>query len=107
MAAGFSAMTAALDAAVMGSLSDGLGEHLSASGQVLASGLELILDRNVERFGIDSVTGAMERAVTITVRKVLLQQLDRKGAFQLDGKLWHIDAIASDDGHLISFYVVP
>ncbi|MNQ49487.1 hypothetical protein D3C85_634000 [compost metagenome] len=107
MAASFSAMTAALDAAVMGSLNDGQGDYLSAAGAVLASGLELILDRDVERFNIDSVSGAMERAVTITVRKALLQPLDRNGAFVLDGKTWHIDKIASDDGHLISFYVVP
>lgn len=109
MARGFDAMTAALDAAVMGSLNDGHGQHLSASGQVLASGLELILDRNVERFDIDSVSGAMERAVTITVRKALLQPLDRNGAFLIDGKLWHIahKGIAADDGHLITFYVVP
>lgn len=107
MAAGFAAMTAALDAAVMATLNDGQGDHLSAAGVVLASGLELILDRNVERFDIDSVSGAMERAVTITARKALLQPLDRKGAFLLDGQLWHIDRIASDDGHLITFFVVP
>lgn len=109
MAASFAAMTAALDAAVMGSLNDGFGDYLSASGQVLASGLELILERDVERFDIDSVTGAMERSVTITVRKALLQPLDRNGAFLLDGKLWHIarKGIASDDDHLITFFVVP
>lgn len=107
MARGFDAMTAALDAAVMGSLNDGHGQHLSASGQVLASGLELILDRNVERFDLDSVGGATDRAVTITVRKALLQPLDRRGTFDLDGQRWHIDGIAADDGHLITFYVVP
>lgn len=107
MAASFAAMTGALDAAVMGSLNDGLGDHLSAAGVVLASGLELILDRNVDRFNIDSVSGAMERAVTITVRKALLLQLDRQGAFLLDGQTWHIDGIAADDGHLITFFVVP
>ncbi|WP_460431463.1 hypothetical protein [Azotobacter salinestris] len=91
----------------MASLNDGQGDYLSAAGTVLAAGLELILDRDVERFAIDSVSGAMERAATITARKALLQPLDRRGAFLLDGQLWHIDAIASDDGHLISFFVVP
>lgn len=66
-----------------------------------------MLDRNVERFQIDSVSGAMERATTLTVCKALLQPFDRKGAFVLDGQTWHIDGIASDDGHLIAFYVVP
>ncbi|MOA54074.1 hypothetical protein D3C78_1776360 [compost metagenome] len=91
----------------MSSLNDGQGDHLSAAGVVLASGLELMLDRNVERFDIDSVSGAMERAVTITARKALLQPFDRSGAFLLDGKTWHIDKIASDDDHLITFFVVP
>ncbi|MOA49807.1 hypothetical protein D3C78_1727350 [compost metagenome] len=51
----------------------------------------------------------MERATTITVRKALLQPLDRNGAFLIDGKLWHIarKGIASDDDHLITFFVVP
>lgn len=105
--AGFGALVDDMDASIMATLNDGTGDHLSASGQVLVPGLELILDRNVERFDIDSVSGAMERAVTITVRKALLQPLDRKGAFLLDGQLWHIDRIASDDGHLITFFVVP
>lgn len=96
-----------IDAAVMAALNDGQGDHLSVAGAVLVSGLELILDRNVERFEINSVSGAMERAVTITARKALLPQLDRRGAFLLDGQLWHIDGIASDDGHLITFFVVP
>lgn len=105
MTAPFGSLIAALDAAVMGSLSDGQGDYLSAAGVVLASGLELILDRDVERF--DLATGALDRSVTLTVRKHLLQPLDRQGAFRLDGKTWHIDGIAADDGHLITFYVVP
>ncbi|TBW12656.1 hypothetical protein E0E50_03150 [Azotobacter chroococcum subsp. isscasi] len=105
MTAAFGSLTAALDAAVMSSLNDGTGDHLSAAGAVLASGLELILDRDVER--LDLASGALDRSVTITVQKHLLQPLDRKGAFLLDGKTWHIDGIASDDGHLITFYVVP
>ena len=32
---------------------------------------------------------------------------DRQGAFVMDGRTWHIDGIAEDDGHLITFYVVP
>ncbi|MFD1691248.1 hypothetical protein ACFSHR_05795 [Azotobacter chroococcum] len=60
MTAPFGSLTAALDAAVMGSLSDGQGDYLSASGVVLASGLELILDRDVER--LDLASGASTAA---------------------------------------------
>ena len=110
--AGFGACIAALDAAVMASLGDGLADYLNASGAVLAGGIGVILDKDVER--LDIVSGMVDRSVTITVRRHLLQPLDRQGAFRLDpaewgadGKTWHIDGIAEDDGHLITFYVVP
>ncbi|TBW07908.1 hypothetical protein E0E52_10610 [Azotobacter chroococcum] len=96
-----------MDAALLAQLGDGQGDYLSLSGQgaVLATGLDLELTRDVER--LDLASGALDRSVTLTVQKHRLQPLDRKGAFLLDGKTWHIDGIASDDGHLITFYVVP
>lgn len=103
--AGFGNALASMDAAIMASLNDGAADYLSAAGAVLASGVEVILDRDVER--LDTVSGMLDRAVTITLRKSLLQPFDRKGAFRLDGKSWHIDGIAADDGHLITFFVVP
>ena len=110
--AGFGACIAALDAAVMAALGDGIADYLNASGAVLAGGIEVILDKDVER--VDIVSGMVDRSVTITVRRHLLQPLDRQGAFRLDpaewgadGKTWHIDGIAEDDGHLITFYVKP
>lgn len=110
--AGFGKALARMDAAIMASLNDGSADYLSAAGAVLASGLEVILDKDVERMAL--ISGMVDRAVTITVRRHLLQPLDRKGAFRLapedwgaDGKTWHIDGIAEDDGHLITFYVKP
>lgn len=110
--AGFADLVADMDAMIMSSLNDGVGDYLNAAGAVLASGIEVILDKEVDR--MDVVSGMVDRAVTITVRRQLLQPLDRKGAFRLDpaqwsadGKTWHIDGIAADDGHLITFYVVP
>lgn len=101
----FSALTDAMDAMVMASLNDGTATYLNAAGAVLVSGVEVILDRDVER--LDVVSGMLDRAVTITVRKGLLQPFDRKGAFRHDGKTWHIDGIAVDDGHWLTLYVVP
>lgn len=110
--AGFADLIDDMDAAIMASLNDGSGDYLNASGAVLAAGVEVIFDKDVER--MDVVSGLVDRAVTITVRRHLLQPLDRAGAFRLapedwgaDGKTWHIDGIADDDGHLITFYVVP
>lgn len=108
--AGFGNALASMDAAIMASLNDGFADYLNASGAVLAGGLEVILDKDVER--MDLASGMVDRAVTITVQRHLLQPLDRKGAFRLDpqawgadGKTWHIDGIPADDGNLITFYV--
>lgn len=102
---GFADLTDDMDIMLMSSLNDGLANYLNASGAVLAEGVEVMLDKDVER--VDIVSGMVDRAVTISVRKSLLQPLDRKGAFVLAGKTWHIDGIAEDDGHLITFYLVP
>lgn len=90
---------------ILRTLADGIAEYHSATGAVLARGVEVIMERDVER--LDDVSGMLDRSVTITVRKSLLQPFDRKGAFVMDGKTWHIDGIAADDGHMITFYVVP
>ena len=109
---GFDDLTDDMDDMIMSSLNDGQGEYLAGTGVVLAEGLSIILDKDVER--VDIVSGMVDRSVTITVRRHLLQPLDRQGAFRLDpaewsadGKTWHIDGIAEDDGHLITFYVKP
>lgn len=97
-----------LHASVLSRLSDGPATYLARTGEVLAEDIKVILDREVERTDrVDSVTGLFERTTTLTVRKGPLQRFDRQGAFVLDGKTWHIDGIASDDGHLITLYVVP
>ncbi|MDP2444164.1 hypothetical protein [Pseudomonas sp.] len=110
--AGFAELMDDMDEMIMSSLNDGGADYLNASGALLVEGIEVILDKDVER--MDIVSGMVDRSVTITVRRHLLQPLDRQGAFRLDpaewgadGKTWHIDGIAEDDGHLITFYVKP
>ena len=44
---------------------------------------------------------------THCVQKRLLQPYDRKGAFRMADGVWQIDGVHSDDGSLITFYVVP
>lgn len=103
--AGFRDRVARLDAAVMRHLSDGVCQYLGRDSQVLASDVPVIVEQEVERF--TEVDGAVERVRTHCIQKHLLQPLDRQGSFAMDGKTWHIDGIAADDGHLITFYVVP
>ncbi|MDT4877535.1 hypothetical protein FQZ97_1130630 [compost metagenome] len=102
--AGFSDLVDDLDDAVMGSLNDGTADYLSRSGEVLAEDLSVIVELSVQREDrIDSV----DLVRTHSVQKRLLVPFDRQGAFRMDGKTWHIDGIHEDDGHLITFYVVP
>lgn len=86
-------------------LADAVVDHLDAAGSVLVEGLAAFVDREVERF--DEVVNAVDRTTTIGVLKASLQPYDRKGSFRLNGQTLHLSGIASDDGHRITFYVVP
>lgn len=101
---GFPDLVDDLDDMIMDSLSDGTATYLSRSGQVLAEGVPVIVEKDVERF---SEGGAVDRVRTHEVQKRYLQPFDRQGAFVMDGKTWHIDGIERDDGHMITLYVVP
>lgn len=101
---GFPGLVDDLDDMIMDSLSDGTATYLSRSGQVLAEGVPVIVEKDVERF---SEGGAVDRVRTHEVQKRYLQPFDRQGAFVMDGKTWHIDGIERDDGHMITLYVVP
>ena len=90
---------------VVARLNDGEAQYLSRSGVVLAAAVPAIVSQGVER--LDALSGGVDRVRTHCVQKHLLQPLDLKGAFVMAGKTWHIDGIAEDDGHLITFYVVP
>ncbi|MGF6695217.1 hypothetical protein M2318_005318 [Metapseudomonas resinovorans] len=102
--AGFSDLIVDLDDAVMDTLNDGAADYLSRTGEVLAEGLPVIVELGVQR---SDRLDAVELVRTHEVQKRLLQPFDRKGAFRMEGQTWHIDGIHGDDGHLITFYVVP
>lgn len=102
---GFGDLIDDLDDQVMASLGDGEAQYLSRSGAVLADKVPVIVELDVER--VSAINGALDRMRTHCVQKRLLHPLDLKGAFAMDGKTWHIDGIADDDGYLITFYVVP
>lgn len=102
--AGFGDLVDDLDDQVMASLSDELADYLSRAGEVLAPGVPVIVDYDVARTDrVDSISLVR----TVCVQKRLLQPYDRKGAFGMSDGVWQIDGIHSDDGSLITFYVVP
>lgn len=94
-----------LHRAVSNRLADAQGDHLSRSGQPLATDINLIIDRQAERF--NEVTGGLDRVTVISVYHADLASLDRQGSFLVNGQALHIDAIESDDGHMIGFFVRP
>lgn len=93
-----------LDDQVMASLSDGDAEYLSREGEVLAPRVPVIVEADVAR---EDRAGAITLVRSICVQKRLLEPYDRKGAFRMPDGVWHIDGVHSDDGSLITFYVVP
>lgn len=94
-----------IDALLLETLGDGTADYFDRQGSVLAENLAVEITDAVERPNME--TGLLDRLRTITVQKRLLVPFDRQGAFLMDGKTWHIDGIHEDDGHLITFYVVP
>ncbi|PRB80524.1 hypothetical protein CQ007_12445 [Pseudomonas sp. MYb185] len=112
--ASFDSLVSRMDAKLMAGLNDGRVDYFTASGQPLAAGIEAIVEREVER--VNDVTGAIDRLITICVLKSQLGQIARQGIFRsnadapvaaLAGRDWIVDGIESDDGSLITFYVVP
>ncbi|MFC2974712.1 hypothetical protein ACFOJE_21195 [Azotobacter bryophylli] len=100
MAASFNVMTAALDAAVMAALNDGLADYLDAAGNPVASDVTVIVDRNLERAGADGMFISIPLA--ITWRKVELSTAISGGVFTLGTERYLVEGIVSDDGYMIT-----
>lgn len=95
-----------MDATLLEVLGDGNVAYLDRQGAVINGALPVEIEDGV--VPIDLVDRAVDRVRTMAVQKHLIQPFDREGAFRDDsGKLWYIDGIHADDGHLITFYVEP
>ncbi len=101
---GFGELVDDLDDQVMASLSDELADYLSREGEVLALKVPVIVEHDVAR---EDRGDAFTLVRTVCVQKRLLTPYDRKGAFRMVDGDWQIDGVHSDDGSLITFYVVP
>ena len=101
---GFGDLVDDLDDQVMASLSDELVDYLSRGGEVVAQAVPVIIEHNVAR---EDRVDALTLVRTVCAQKSLLQPYDRKGAFRMADGVWQIDGVHSDDGSLITFYVVP
>ena len=95
-----------MDATLLDVLGDGQVAYLDRQGAVINGALTVEIEDGV--VPIDLVNRAVDRVRTLCAQKTLVQPYDSEGAFRDEsGQLWHIDGIHMDDGHLITFYVVP
>ncbi|WP_447751623.1 hypothetical protein [Pseudomonas nicosulfuronedens] len=93
-----------MDDTILEVLGDGEFALVDRNGHVQVDVLHGIVEEGVERV----VSGAVDRFRTIEVSKSQLGSYDRRGGFvDIEGNRWTIDGIHLDDGHLITFYVVP
>lgn len=91
---------AEIDAAVMAALNDGAADYANAAGQPVASGVTVIIDRNIERAGPDGMFIAIPLA--ITWRKADLPEVHRGGVFAIGTATYVVERPVSDDGHFIT-----
>ncbi|OBY48684.1 hypothetical protein A9513_032885 [Pseudomonas sp. AU12215] len=102
--AGFGDLVDEMDDTILEVLGDGEFALVDRNGHVQVDVLHGIVEEGVERV----VSGAVDRFRTIEVSKSQLGSYDRRGGFMdTEGNRWTIDGIHLDDGHLITFYVVP
>lgn len=100
MTAPFDSLTAELDAAVMAGLNDGTADYAGPSGSPVASGVSVMIDRNLERPGADGMFISIPLA--ITWRKTELAEVARGGVFIVGGASYIVEQPVSDDGHMIT-----
>jgi hypothetical protein len=89
-----------LDQRVMATLNDGLASYASAAGTPVASGVTVIVERNLERVGPDGMFIAIPLA--ITWRKSELADAQRGGRFTVGAASYIVEQTVSDDGNLIT-----
>lgn len=97
---GFADLIDEMDGAIMASLKDGHGDYRDANGLQVASGIELIVDRNLQRAGANGVF--MSSAVGITCRRAAVGSICRGGLFVLDAVRYQVEDIIEDDGHMLT-----
>lgn len=96
----FGALVDDMDVAIMATLNDGTATYADATGTTVATGVTVIVERNLERVGADGMFIATPLAVTW--RKAELASGVRGGIFVLNRCRYVVEEVVSDDGHLIT-----
>lgn len=96
----FRDLTERMDAAILASLNDGAADYVDAAGLPVASGVTVIVDRNLERTGADGMFLAIPLAVSW--RKADLASVGRGGVFTVGVERYLVESIVGDDGHFVT-----
>lgn len=96
----FADLTDDMDAMIMSSLNDGLGDYFDSAGTLVAQGIELMIDKNLQRVGPDGVF--MSEAVGVTWRKQALPVVIRGGFFVFGPRRYVVEETIQDDGHMLT-----
>lgn len=96
----FRELTESMDAALLASLNDGAADYLDATETLVASGIAVMIDRDVQHAGPDGMFVTVP--VSVTWRKALLAAVERGGYFVAGAERYIVEDILADDGHLIT-----
>jgi hypothetical protein len=98
--AGFGKALAAMDAAIMSSLNDGICDYQGQYGEPPVYGIEVLVDHNLQRVGPEGLFRS--DAVGITWKKRDLTSVTRGGIFQHGCKRYSVEDVIEDDGHMVT-----
>lgn len=101
----FAAALARMHCVGVDRLSDETADYLDGQGNLVAEDVPIMNDKDVVAAGFEEIL--LDPRRSLSALRAHLPAIHRGGSFQIAGKAWHIDGIAADDGHLITFYVVP
>lgn len=96
----FDALVDDMDAALLASLNDGAADYLDATETLVASGIAVMVDRDVQHAGPDGLFVTVP--VSVTWRKAQLAAVERGGRFVVGADTFIVEDILADDGHLIT-----
>jgi len=91
----FGRALARLNSTAVDRLTDSTGSYSHAGTTV--PGLPLLIDRNIERAGPDGMFIAVP--IAITWRKAGLPSVARGGRFEVDARVYVVEAPIADDGY--------
>ena len=97
---GFDELTEDMDDMIMSSLNDGQATYQGGPGELPVTGIEVFIDRNLQRVGPDGLFRS--DAVGITWKKRSLAHAVRGGVFQHCATRYCVEDIIEDDGHMIT-----